>query len=176
MIHTTAPAPLVRWLVQRDLDDVLRIERESFNHAWNAQDFREAMKCTSIIGMVADLQTKTSHQIVGYMLYEVRKQSVKLINLAVDAKHRRTGAGRAMLLKITDKLRAHGQGRGVGVREAGVVERDGEPARLDDRLLEVVFRAFTLIPDDRVGRVHLRAVRRRSFVQVEGRHRRRREV
>lgn len=121
LIHTTAPAPLVRWLVRRDLDDVLRIERESFSHAWNAQDFREAMKIPSIIGMVADLQTKTSHQIVGYMLYEVRKQSLELLNLAVDTAHRRTGAGRAMLLKITDKLRAHGRTRAfTRVRESNI--------------------------------------------------------
>lgn len=121
MIHTTAPAPLVRWLVRRDLDDVLRIERESFSHAWNAQDFREAMKCTSIIGMVADLQTKHSHTIVGYMLYEVRKQSLELINLAVDAKHRRTGAGRAMLSKLRDKMRSHHRPRMfTRVRESNV--------------------------------------------------------
>jgi ribosomal-protein-alanine N-acetyltransferase len=121
MIHTTEPAPLVRWLVRRDLDDVLRIERESFDNGWNAQDFTQTLKVTSIIAMVAEVQTKHSHKVVGYMIYELRKQSIELLNLAVDPAHRRTGAGRAMILKITDKLLSHNRTRAITrVRESNV--------------------------------------------------------
>jgi ribosomal-protein-alanine N-acetyltransferase len=89
-----------RWMIRRDMAEVLAIERLSFAHPWTEADFLRALRQRNCIGMVAE-QGET---VVGFMVYELRKHRLVLLNLAVHPDWRRQGVGRVLAVKLASKL------------------------------------------------------------------------
>lgn len=90
----------IRWLIRRDMPDVLAIERASFEFAWSEEDFLCSLRQRNCIGMVAEREGR----IVGFMIYELHKSCLRLLNFAVAADTRRQGIGSQMMLRLADKL------------------------------------------------------------------------
>ena len=90
----------IRWLIRRDMTDVLRIEEESFEFAWSEEDFLTCLRQRNCIGMVAECD----QQIVGFMIYELHKSRLSVLNFAVAPECRRQGVGTQMAQKLVDKL------------------------------------------------------------------------
>ena len=90
----------IRWLIRRDMQEVLRIESASFEFPWTDEDFLCCLRQRNCIGMVAE----HDHKIVGFMIYELHKNRLHLLNFAVSPDVRRTGVGRAMMEKLAGKL------------------------------------------------------------------------
>lgn len=90
----------IRWLIRRDMPEVLGIEQASFEYAWTEEDFLCCLRQRNCIGMVAERDGR----IVGFMIYELHKQRLRLLNFAVAADARRTRVGRQMVRRLIDKL------------------------------------------------------------------------
>lgn len=90
----------IRWLIRRDMPEVLRIERDSFEFPWDDEDFLICLRQRNCIGMVAEWD----HEIVGFMVYELHKSRLRILNFAVDPQLRRVGIGRQMADRLKDKL------------------------------------------------------------------------
>jgi ribosomal-protein-alanine N-acetyltransferase len=90
----------IRWLIRRDMADVLRIERESFEFSWSEEDFLTCLRQRNCIGMVAE----HDQQIVGFMIYELHKSRLNILNFAVSSESRRQKVGTQMAQKLVDKL------------------------------------------------------------------------
>lgn len=91
----------VRWMIARDLDSVVSIEQEAFGqHAWTAEEFRIALRQRHCIGMIAE----RNEEVVGYMIYELHKNRMELLNLAVRHRSQRLGVGTALIEKLKAKL------------------------------------------------------------------------
>jgi len=90
----------IRWLIRRDMPDVLGIERACFEHAWSEEDFLCCLRQRNCIGMVAE----QDHQIVGFMIYELHKLTLRILNFAVDQESQRGGIGSRMIERLVDKL------------------------------------------------------------------------
>ncbi len=90
----------VRWMIRRDMQEVLAIEAESFEFPWSEEEFIRCLRQRNCIGMVAEL----NDQIVGYMIYELHKNRLHVLNFAVDATGRRQGVGAKMIAKLIGKL------------------------------------------------------------------------
>ena len=95
----TLPAQ-VRWLIRRDMDEVMKIEKRSFDHPWTEEEFMMHIRERNTIGAVIEDNT----QIIGYMVYELHKGKLNLLNLAVKPIERRSGYGRQMVQRLIDKL------------------------------------------------------------------------
>ena len=93
----------IRWMIRRDLQEVLEIERASFEIAWDEEEFRCWLRQRSVIGIVAELDSR----VVGYMVYELHKNQLKILNLAVHPEARRHGIGRMLVQRLIDKLCLH---------------------------------------------------------------------
>lgn len=91
---------LTRWLIRRDLPTVLDIERESFQFPWREDDFVRCLRHRLCIGYVAEIDLR----VAGFMIYEMRKSGLHLLNLAVAGDMRRRGVGRAMIEMAQRKL------------------------------------------------------------------------
>jgi len=91
---------MVRWLIRRDMDEVLAIERASFEIPWIEEEFLFCLKQRNCIGMVAELDGK----IRGFIIYELHKSMLRVLNMAVDPEARRTGIGSMMVQRLIDKL------------------------------------------------------------------------
>lgn len=115
MIDTENKAAVhIRWMQSRDMDDVLAIEEQSFEFMWNMEDFLRALRQRNCIGMVAE----HGERIVGFMVYELEKNKLELMNLAVHPQWRRLGVGGQMVAKLIGKLGSHRRNRiTVNLRE-----------------------------------------------------------
>ena len=90
----------IRWMIRRDMTDVLGIENASFEFPWNEDDFVRCLRQRNCIGMVAE-QDDT---IVGFMIYELHKTRLHILNFAVHQDHRCLGVGTTMVEKLKSKL------------------------------------------------------------------------
>lgn len=90
----------IRWMFKRDMPQVLEIEAESFEFPWSEDDFHRCLRQRNCIGMVAD----RAGEIVGYMIYELHKNRLHVLNFAVAARCRRQGIGRQMAERLIAKL------------------------------------------------------------------------
>ncbi len=90
----------IRWLIRRDMPDVLAIEQGSFEYAWTEEDFLACLRQRNCIGMVAEADGK----IVGFMIYELHKARLRLLNFAVAPEARRQNVGCQMIRRLVDKL------------------------------------------------------------------------
>ena len=97
---TTKTYVTVRWMIRRDMDEVLKIERDGFSAPWGEEEFLKQLRQRSTIGMVAEFDTS----VVGYMVYEMHKQRYQLLNIAVAKGCRRIGVGQVMIEKLKNKL------------------------------------------------------------------------
>jgi ribosomal-protein-alanine N-acetyltransferase len=90
----------IRWMIRRDMPEVLRIENESFEFPWTEEDFIRCLRQRNCIGMVAEVQD----ELIGFMIYELHRTRLHLLNFAVKASWRRCGVGTQMVHKLCSKL------------------------------------------------------------------------
>lgn len=100
LILNTSLDVQIRWLIRRDMAEVLEIEQSSFEFAWTEEDFLCCLRQRNCIGMVAE----HNHRIVGFMIYELHRDKLQILNFAVSESYRRRTVGRQMVLRLVDRL------------------------------------------------------------------------
>jgi len=93
----------IRWMIRRDMPEVLQTEQESFEYSWTEEDFLRCLRQRNCIGMVAEQGEK----VVGFMIYELHKNKLHILNFAVHPGCRRFGVGAQMVAKLISKLSSH---------------------------------------------------------------------
>jgi [ribosomal protein S18]-alanine N-acetyltransferase len=124
----------IRWMIRRDMAEVLDIERHSFEFPWFEEDFIRCLRQRNCIGMVAEC----GERVVGFMIYELHKTRLHILNFAVAPEFRRRGVGRQMIEKLLGKLSSQRRVRiTLEVRETNL------PAQLFFKMAG--FRAVTVL-------------------------------
>lgn len=109
MLHDDSPMPFgkiatltahIRWMIRADMSDIMEIERHSFEESWTEDGFIRCLRQRNCIGMVAEVGEK----IAGFMIYELYKSRLLVLNLAVHEDYRRHGIGRQMNDRLKSKL------------------------------------------------------------------------
>src|ERR1700683_1941756 len=93
----------IRWMIRRDMPEVLQTEQESFEYSWTEEDFLRCLRQRNCIGMVAEQGEK----VVGFMIYELHKSKLHILNFAVHPLQRRCHVGGQMVAKLISKLSSH---------------------------------------------------------------------
>src|SRR6516164_8064200 len=107
----------IRWMIRRDMPEVLQTEQLSFEYAWTEEDFLRCLRQRNCIGMVAEY----GERVVGFMIYELHKNKLHVLDFAAHAEFRRVGVGRQMLAKLVGKLSSHRRTRiALWVRETNL--------------------------------------------------------
>jgi ribosomal-protein-alanine N-acetyltransferase len=126
----------IRWMIRRDMAEVLQIENEGFEFSWNEEDFIRCLRQRNCIGMVAEHDDR----VVGFMIYELHRTRLHLLNFAVARDFRRRRGGTQMLAKLLAKLSSQRRTRiMLEVRETNL------PAQLFFR--NMGFRAVSVLRD-----------------------------
>ena len=86
----------IRWMIRRDMSDVLEIENSSFEFPWFEEDFIRCLRQRNCIGMVAEYD----EHVVGFMIYELHKTRLHILNFAVHPEFRRSHIGLQMVSKL----------------------------------------------------------------------------
>jgi ribosomal-protein-alanine N-acetyltransferase len=87
-------------MIRRDMPEVLDIENEGFEFPWLEEDFIRCLRQRNCIGMVAEHDDR----VVGFMIYELHKTRLHVLNFAVSSACRRRGIGHQMIAKLVGKL------------------------------------------------------------------------
>ncbi len=58
-------------MIRRDMPEVMRTERASFEYSWTEDDFLRCLRQRNCIGMVAE----HGDSIIGFMIYELHKNA-----------------------------------------------------------------------------------------------------
>jgi ribosomal-protein-alanine N-acetyltransferase len=124
----------IRWMIRRDMPEVLAIEHTSFDYPWCEEEFLRVLRQRNCIGMVAE----QGERIVGFMIYELHRSRIDLLDFATHQDMRRRGVGRQMIAKLVSKLSSQRRNRiALWVRETNL------PAQLFFRV--VGFRAVEVL-------------------------------
>ena len=126
----------IRWMIRRDMPEVLAIEEQCFEFPWYEDDFIRCLRQRNCIGMVAE----HNERVVGFMIYELHKNRLHILNFAVHEQMRRRGIGSQMIRKLVSKLSPQRRSRiMLEVRETNL------SAQLFFR--DIGFRAISLLRD-----------------------------
>ena len=107
----------IRWMIRRDMPEVLAAEEASFEFPWLEDDFIRCLRQRNCIGMVAEYEER----VVGFLIYELHKNRIHVLNFAVVPPVRRKGVGSQMLAKLAGKLSTQRRNRIVlEVRETNL--------------------------------------------------------
>lgn len=90
----------IRWMIRRDMAEVLEIERGSIGDPWSEEDFIRCLRQRNCIGMVAEYDER----VVGFMIYELHKNQLHVLNFSVRPAERRRSVGHQMVQKLVGKL------------------------------------------------------------------------
>jgi ribosomal-protein-alanine N-acetyltransferase len=97
----------IRWMIRRDMPEVLQIEQQSFEFPWSEDDFIRCLRQRNCIGMVAEMDDR----VVGFMIYELHKNRLHILNFAVHPDHRHRRVGAQMVEKLVGKLSSQRRNR-----------------------------------------------------------------
>lgn len=126
----------IRWMIRRDMPEVLAVESANFEFPWLEEDFIRCLRQRNCIGMVAEHDDR----VVGFMIYELNKTRIQVLNFATSVDFQRRGVGTQMVGKLIGKLSAQRRTRiMLEVRETNL------PAQLFFR--EAGFRAISVLRD-----------------------------
>ena len=126
----------LRWMIRRDMPEVLAIEQEAFEFPWSDEDFTRCLRQRNCIGMVAEV----GDSVVAFMIYELHRTRLHVLNFAGRRSHRRLGIGTQMMGKLFAKLSVERRDRILlEVRERNL------PAQVFFRSLG--YRAITVLKD-----------------------------
>lgn len=92
----------VRWMIRRDMPEVLEIENLSFEFPWTEEEFVRCLRQRNCIGGVAEI----GDRVVGFMIYELHKDKLHILNFAVHPEFRRACVGTRMFARLLGKLSA----------------------------------------------------------------------
>lgn len=126
----------IRWMIRRDMPEVLDIEKRSFELPWFEVDFIKALRQRNIIGMVAE----RGEEVVGFMVYELHRHKLHILNFAVAPGWRGQEIGTQMAEKLQGKLsEQRRQSITVEVRETNLAAQKF--------FSWMDFRAISVLPD-----------------------------
>ncbi len=116
----TSPAQTrvhIRWMIRRDMPEVLAIEHASFEYPWCEEEFLRVLRQRNCIGMVAE----HGERIIGFMIYELHRNKIHVLDFATHGEFRRRGVGRQMIAKLVGKLSSQRRNRiALHVRETNL--------------------------------------------------------
>lgn len=90
----------LRFMIERDYQYILDIEKESFDYPWTEKDIIKNKKIKDVLLLVAEYQ----EIIVGYIIFKVNKNSITIIRLAVHPDYRYKKIGTKLLDFAKQKL------------------------------------------------------------------------
>lgn len=92
--------PHTRWLIRRDMPEVLDIESEAFEARWTEDDYLAILRERNCVGMVAEID----QHVVGVLIYRLFKSWLEIERVGVLPRWQRHGIGRQFLEKLKAKM------------------------------------------------------------------------
>ena len=103
----------LRWLCRRDFGALLALERAAFEFPWTRDEFEYCLRTRNFGGLVVERDGEPT----GYLFFEARKRSFRLLSCAVAESERRRGVGTLLVRTLIERLDARRSKIACVVRE-----------------------------------------------------------
>ena len=90
----------IRWMLNKDMSQVVSIEADSFEFPWMEEEFIRCLRQRNCIGLVAECEG----WVAGYMIYQLDRTRIRLLNIAVAEEYHRRGIGSQMVANLIGNL------------------------------------------------------------------------
>lgn len=90
----------IRWLIRADMEQVLAIESAVFPDPWSEKEFMGCLRQMNCIGLVCE----RDDLVVGFVIYELHRSRLEVLNLAVEPSQQRKGIGSQIIDKLKSRL------------------------------------------------------------------------
>ena len=90
----------IRWMLRGDMAEVFAIEKTSFPNPWSEDDFVQCLRQRNCIGLVAE----NGESVLGFMIYELHRSRLHILDFAVCPDRRRWQIGQQMVNRMKSKL------------------------------------------------------------------------
>ena len=108
----------IRWMIRRDMPEVLAIEHSSFEHPLDRGRIPPGLATAELH---RHGRGASASSVVGFMIYELHKNKLNVLDFAVHPEFKRQGIGQQMVDKLVGKLSSHRRTRIVlHVRETNL--------------------------------------------------------
>jgi hypothetical protein len=102
----TATRIHTRWAIKRDLPGILAVDAKT-GGAWTEESILEALRRRNCIGMVAEMGRGRHEHLGGFFVYELHRDSVKVLTFATLPGEGAEEVASAMWAKLLYKLDSH---------------------------------------------------------------------
>jgi ribosomal-protein-alanine N-acetyltransferase len=137
-------------MIRRDMPEVLGIEHASFEYPWSEDEFLRVLRQRNCIGMIAE----QGERIVGFMIYELHRNRIHVLDFATHPDFRRQGVGKQMIAKLVSKLSSQRRNRiALLLRETNVAAQYFYKT-MGFRAVEVVREHFADTGEDAYGMLY----------------------
>ena len=90
----------LRWLCRRDFGALLALERAAFEFPWTRDEFEYCVRARNFGGLVVERDGEP----LGYLCFETRNRSIRLLSCAVAEAERRRGVGTLLVRALIERL------------------------------------------------------------------------
>jgi ribosomal-protein-alanine N-acetyltransferase len=104
-MNNTQTKSEIRWMIRRDMDQVMDIEHAAFQwpNKWTENTFLAFLRQRNAIGTVITTGGCWD-PIAGFMVYELYKERIELARFAIHPKYQRQGYGTQLIQRLINKL------------------------------------------------------------------------
>ncbi len=100
--ESTESALRLRWLCRRDFGALLALERAAFEFPWTRDEFEYCLRTRNFGGLVVERDGEP----LGYLCFEARKRSFRLLSCAIAESERGRGLGTLLIRALIERLDA----------------------------------------------------------------------
>lgn len=99
----------VRWRLDADTPEMVRIDRQSFAKPMSPLDFHKLTATSGLCSLVATSTYRKIERVVGYILYFNHHKFFSIHRIAVEGESRRMGVGERLVFEVVQKLASNRQ-------------------------------------------------------------------
>ena len=90
----------MRWMIRRDLREVVAIDEAAIVGNWTEGDYRACLRDRNTIGQVVEI----ADLVAGFIIYELHRNRLHITRIAVDPAFQVKAVGRTMVERLINKL------------------------------------------------------------------------
>lgn len=108
---------IVRWRQQDDFPSFINIDTQNAEYFWTRDDFKKTLAQSNVNSFVV---TKFG-LVVGYLIYELAKNTIYILNLSVHSDYQRCGIATKLMNKLKTELKGNRVSIRCDVREKNLI-------------------------------------------------------
>lgn len=93
----------IRPLIDSDIPQILAIEQKCFEKPWDESELKACLKQRGNFGDVATPSTRDK-TVLGYIIRQSKRESLSIVNLAVDPEHQKKGVATSLVNYLIPKI------------------------------------------------------------------------